>query len=171
MSEAGYKAPLPLFHSSSKIPSVQPASAHQRTSTTATYNPQHIPPTAKMPGAVVGNATRIWELNVHWDLYSQCGIWDARGRGVDIWECIQPPTKRTLLAICRPKIVLVFASVCWDWTFMGGFLPRNNLIRRPKSPPHRHHMLIIGGNPHHRHSRTHIPAFVVPATFHIGHTI
>lgn len=42
-----------------------------------------------MPGAVVGNATRIWELNVHWALYSQCGIWDPKGRGVDIWECIR----------------------------------------------------------------------------------
>ncbi|PPQ66814.1 hypothetical protein CVT26_009660 [Gymnopilus dilepis] len=42
-----------------------------------------------MPGAVVGNATRIWELNVHWALHSQCGIWDPKGRGVDIWECIR----------------------------------------------------------------------------------
>ncbi|TFK38088.1 hypothetical protein BDQ12DRAFT_666313 [Crucibulum laeve] len=42
-----------------------------------------------MPGAVISNATRIWELNVHWALYSQCGVWDPRGRGVDIWECIR----------------------------------------------------------------------------------
>lgn len=41
-----------------------------------------------MPRVAVGNATRIWEVNVHWPLYSQCGIWDPRGRGVDIWECI-----------------------------------------------------------------------------------
>jgi len=41
-----------------------------------------------MSGVVVGNATRIWEVNVHWSLYSQCGVWDPRGRGVDIWECI-----------------------------------------------------------------------------------
>jgi hypothetical protein len=26
---------------------------------------------------------------VHWSLYSQCGIWDPKGRGVDIWECIR----------------------------------------------------------------------------------
>jgi hypothetical protein len=42
-----------------------------------------------MPGAVVGNATRIWELNVYWAVNAQCGIWDPRGRGVDIWECIR----------------------------------------------------------------------------------
>ncbi|KAG2036788.1 hypothetical protein BDR03DRAFT_865370 [Suillus americanus] len=44
-----------------------------------------------MPGATpyIGNATRIWEINVHWSLYSQCGIWDPKGRGVDIWECIR----------------------------------------------------------------------------------
>lgn len=38
---------------------------------------------------VIANATRIWELNVHWAIYSQCGVWDPRGRGVDIWECIR----------------------------------------------------------------------------------
>ncbi|KAF8068825.1 hypothetical protein FPV67DRAFT_1415292 [Lyophyllum atratum] len=42
-----------------------------------------------MPGVVISNATRIWETNVHWSVYSQCCIWDARGRGVDIWECIR----------------------------------------------------------------------------------
>ncbi|OAX35681.1 hypothetical protein K503DRAFT_773219 [Rhizopogon vinicolor AM-OR11-026] len=44
-----------------------------------------------MPGATpyIGNATRIWEANVHWSLYSQCGIWDPKGRGVDIFECIR----------------------------------------------------------------------------------
>ncbi|TCD71915.1 hypothetical protein EIP91_000047 [Steccherinum ochraceum] len=42
------------------------------------------------PGAVVSDATRIWELNVHWPLHAQCGIWDPRGKGVDIWECIRP---------------------------------------------------------------------------------
>ncbi|KAH9048413.1 hypothetical protein EDB84DRAFT_1556869 [Lactarius hengduanensis] len=47
--------------------------------------------------AVVSNATRIWELNIHWDLYSQCGIWDPKGRGVDIYECIRahPSTPNT----------------------------------------------------------------------------
>lgn len=39
--------------------------------------------------AVVSNATRIWEVNMHWDLHAQCGIWDAKGKGVDIWECIR----------------------------------------------------------------------------------
>ncbi|KAF9530146.1 hypothetical protein CPB83DRAFT_763714 [Crepidotus variabilis] len=38
---------------------------------------------------VIANSTRIWELNVHWTLYSQCGVWDPRGRKVDVWECVQ----------------------------------------------------------------------------------
>ncbi|KIK54127.1 hypothetical protein GYMLUDRAFT_177797 [Collybiopsis luxurians FD-317 M1] len=36
--------------------------------------------------ARIGDSTRIWEVNIHWPLYSQCSVWD--GRGVDIWECI-----------------------------------------------------------------------------------
>lgn len=40
-------------------------------------------------GTVIGNSTRIWELNLYWPMYSQCGIWDVRGRGVDVWECIK----------------------------------------------------------------------------------
>ncbi|KAF5381371.1 hypothetical protein D9615_008309 [Tricholomella constricta] len=53
-----------------------------------------------MPGVVISNATRIWEINVHWEVYSQCCIWDPRGRGVDIWECIQdrkPPPPHLVL--------------------------------------------------------------------------
>ncbi|KAH7887055.1 hypothetical protein F5I97DRAFT_1099436 [Phlebopus sp. FC_14] len=42
-----------------------------------------------MPAAVISNATRIWDIDVHWSLYSQCGIWDPKRRGVDIWECIR----------------------------------------------------------------------------------
>ena len=57
-----------------------------------------------MPGAVVGNATRIWELNVHWTLYSQCGVWDPRGRGVDIWECIRD-RECCLLRGCQPFVL------------------------------------------------------------------
>ncbi|KAF8635450.1 hypothetical protein AX15_000428 [Amanita polypyramis BW_CC] len=53
--------------------------------------------------AVVSNFTRIWEPHVYWKLHSQCGIWDTKGKGVDIWECIrdhesttntQPPNSR-----------------------------------------------------------------------------
>ena len=42
-----------------------------------------------MPG-LVNDVTRIWELNLYWPVNSQCGIWDPRGKGVDIWECIHP---------------------------------------------------------------------------------
>lgn len=40
--------------------------------------------------AVVSNATRIWEIDIYWDLHAQCGVWDPKGKGVDIWECIRP---------------------------------------------------------------------------------
>ncbi|KIP05791.1 hypothetical protein PHLGIDRAFT_73645 [Phlebiopsis gigantea 11061_1 CR5-6] len=42
--------------------------------------------------ALVSAATRIWELNTYWPVGSQCGVWDAKIRGVDIWECIRPHT-------------------------------------------------------------------------------
>ena len=41
-----------------------------------------------MPG-LVSDATRIWEINVHWAVGSQCGVWDAKAKGVEIWECIR----------------------------------------------------------------------------------
>ncbi|CAL1699447.1 unnamed protein product [Somion occarium] len=41
-----------------------------------------------MPG-LVSDATRIWELNVQWAVNAQCGVWDPRRKGVDIWECIR----------------------------------------------------------------------------------
>jgi hypothetical protein len=46
-----------------------------------------LPSSHTMP--TIANATRVWEINVHWPMYSQCGVWDPRGRGVDIWECIR----------------------------------------------------------------------------------
>ncbi|KAG6377595.1 hypothetical protein JVT61DRAFT_15413 [Boletus reticuloceps] len=45
--------------------------------------------TTTMPASVIKNATTIWDINVHWPLSSQCGTWDPKGRGVDVWECIQ----------------------------------------------------------------------------------
>lgn len=44
---------------------------------------------SSMPG-LVSDATRIWELNVYWPLGSQCGVWDSKTKGVDVWECIRP---------------------------------------------------------------------------------
>ncbi|GBE88769.1 hypothetical protein SCP_1401740 [Sparassis crispa] len=41
-----------------------------------------------MPG-LVSDATRIWELNIYWTVNSQCGVWDPKGKGVDVWECIR----------------------------------------------------------------------------------
>lgn len=49
--------------------------------------------------AVVSNATRIWETEIYWDLYAQCGIWDPKGKGVDIWECIR--ARESQPVICR----------------------------------------------------------------------
>ncbi|TFK49149.1 hypothetical protein OE88DRAFT_1663569 [Heliocybe sulcata] len=42
----------------------------------------------------VGNATRIWEPNLHWGLFSQCSVWNPRVRCVDVWECIQAHDSR-----------------------------------------------------------------------------
>lgn len=53
-----------------------------------------------MPTAVISNATRIWELNVHWTVFSQCGIWDPKGRGVDIWECVRDRELFHLVSEC-----------------------------------------------------------------------
>ncbi|TCD69696.1 hypothetical protein EIP91_006713 [Steccherinum ochraceum] len=39
--------------------------------------------------ALVRDATRIWELNLHWPLFSQCCVWDPKSRKVDVWECVR----------------------------------------------------------------------------------
>lgn len=44
-----------------------------------------------MPG-LVSDATRILEQNVFWPIGSQCGVWDSKTKGVDVWECIRPRT-------------------------------------------------------------------------------
>lgn len=52
-----------------------------------------------MPG-LVADATRIWEANLYWPLHAQCGVWDPKGKGVDVWECIRPrkSSSQTVLA-------------------------------------------------------------------------
>ncbi|KAG2008204.1 hypothetical protein CC2G_013660 [Coprinopsis cinerea AmutBmut pab1-1] len=77
-----------------------------------------------MPGTVISTATRIWELNVHWTMYSQCGVWDPKGKGVDIWECIRdhdstPGTQRELTpkrATARsvPVRIKLIRALPWD---------------------------------------------------------
>ncbi|OCH89640.1 hypothetical protein OBBRIDRAFT_693559, partial [Obba rivulosa] len=37
----------------------------------------------------VGDATRIWEVNIHWPLAAQCCTWDQKSMRADIWECIR----------------------------------------------------------------------------------
>lgn len=54
-----------------------------------------------MPG-LVADATRIWELNLYWPMHAQCGVWDPKGKGVDVWECIRP-RKSILLAFFIPS--------------------------------------------------------------------
>ena len=41
-----------------------------------------------MPG-LVSDATRIWEVNVYWPQSAQCGVWDPKGRRVEVWECVR----------------------------------------------------------------------------------
>ncbi|EDR07969.1 uncharacterized protein LACBIDRAFT_297510 [Laccaria bicolor S238N-H82] len=63
-----------------------------------------------MSSAVIGHSTKIWELNVHWPLYSQCAVWDPRRRGVDIWECVRdhdstPTSQCYVLEVYRAKMI------------------------------------------------------------------
>ncbi|KAJ7778248.1 hypothetical protein B0H16DRAFT_1300962 [Mycena metata] len=39
--------------------------------------------------ATIAAATKIWERNQHWSLYSQCAVWDPSTRSVHVWECIR----------------------------------------------------------------------------------
>ena len=75
--------------------------ASSKATTAFALVPSHPSRLSTMPSAV-SNATRIWEVNIHWDLHSQCGIWDQKGKGVDIWECIRArqsrPINRPLLS-------------------------------------------------------------------------
>ena len=57
-----------------------------------------------MPG-LVADATRIWELNLYWPLHAQCGIWDPKGKGVDVWECIRPRKHCVFLSILRSGLI------------------------------------------------------------------
>ena len=41
-----------------------------------------------MPG-LVNDVTRIWEVNLHWPVNAQCGVWNSKQKGVDVWECIR----------------------------------------------------------------------------------
>ncbi|KAJ7211280.1 hypothetical protein GGX14DRAFT_362965 [Mycena pura] len=40
----------------------------------------------------IGVLTKIWESNTSWTLYSQCAVWDAHSRRVEVWECIREHT-------------------------------------------------------------------------------
>lgn len=44
--------------------------------------------TNTMPG-LVNDVTRIWEQNIFWPVNAQCGVWDPKLKGVDIWECVR----------------------------------------------------------------------------------
>lgn len=52
-----------------------------------------------MPG-LVADATRVWELNLYWPLHAQCGVWDPKGKGVDVWECIRPRESLSMSPSC-----------------------------------------------------------------------
>ena len=43
---------------------------------------------SSMPG-LVADSTRIWEQNIYWTESMQCAIWDPKGKGVDVWECVR----------------------------------------------------------------------------------
>lgn len=113
-----------LFISNARSPDLlllPPPRPHCNTSaaptvTTATHTPHTPRPT--MPG-LVSDATRIWELNVYWPQGSQCGVWDAKSKGVDIWECIRARAYSRLLQAVR----VLTAGGCADTAYQGSGPP------------------------------------------------
>ncbi|KAH9898273.1 hypothetical protein C8Q73DRAFT_788469 [Cubamyces lactineus] len=96
-----------------------------------------------MPG-LVADATRIWEVNLYWPLHAQCGVWDPKGKGVDVWECIRPhqstPGTQPLLALCRAQMIVIGA--CYKLSAPRTLdRPRTDrdAVRGP-SITHRHHI-------------------------------
>jgi len=77
--------------------------------------------------AVVSNATRIWEVNIHWDLYAQCGIWDQKGKGVDIWECVR--ARESSPVTCRFPLMLIALSATPDYSTHATQPPNNTYWR------------------------------------------
>ena len=118
----GQAVPFPYPDRISVHPSPSAINAAHAKSSTTPYHPVFVPPyrllsnrtlshcsihtlatlmpvaTSSMPQAIISNATRIWEVGVQWPLYAQCGVWDAKGRGVDIWECIR--ARKSCYPIC-----------------------------------------------------------------------
>ncbi|THU78608.1 hypothetical protein K435DRAFT_876459 [Dendrothele bispora CBS 962.96] len=39
--------------------------------------------------ARINDATRIWELNLYWAMYSHCSTWNDVCKAVDVWECVR----------------------------------------------------------------------------------
>lgn len=37
----------------------------------------------------IGDATKAWQMNMHWPLYSQCAVWNQAKRRVEIFECMR----------------------------------------------------------------------------------
>ena len=68
--------------------SVYATLASAASSSSRTPAPHHTN-TNTMPG-LVSDATRAWEVNVYWPMNAQCAVWDVKGTGVDVWECIRP---------------------------------------------------------------------------------
>ncbi|KAI0639538.1 hypothetical protein C8Q77DRAFT_1205021 [Trametes polyzona] len=97
-----------------------------------------------MPG-LIADATRIWEVNLYWPLHAQCGVWDPKGKGVDVWECIRPhqstPGTQPLLAIRRAQMIVLSASM----------RPLHHLLRSSISRPatrHRQRFIRHPPSPH-----------------------
>ncbi|KNZ78005.1 hypothetical protein J132_02648 [Termitomyces sp. J132] len=87
-----------------------------------------------MPGVVIGNSTRIWEVNVHWEVYSQCCMWDPRSRCVNIWECIKDRRSLYILYLSTSSHALSRRLQAWHRGLCGYLLPSSS-SDHPFQPP------------------------------------
>ena len=107
--ECVYKSPSPSRPSSRLSAHSNRFPVFLRTNTSPSHPFTIATISSSMP-AVVSNATRIWELNIHWALFSQCGVWDPKGRGVDIWECIRARESPSSSFLPSPVLCLFVPS-------------------------------------------------------------
>lgn len=73
---------------------------HSRHANTASRTSTTLSASNAMPG-LVSDSTRIWELNIHWPVNAQCGVWDPKLKGVDVWECIRARESQILYYALR----------------------------------------------------------------------
>ncbi|KAL4079544.1 hypothetical protein J3A83DRAFT_1118143 [Scleroderma citrinum] len=75
----------------------------------------------------IAPATKIWDINTDWSLYSQCCIWDSARGCVHIWECIRPHISTPTTRVCFHFRYLIMNTDLFDsqppnsiyWRYLG----------------------------------------------------